>query len=234
MAESTRYARFALTFQSPWNIASETTHEWHHSFSVSGTIVMDPGDAGNTALDLAAPTLSLVSPKTSLIGWSYYQAGSTVSDAGGSWLPGEQAGQQNAYAVGAQAPQQLEVCILARCLVGRNTRGKNVYLRKWIHDVLAQEADPNSMLGLTNQAVTFNKWNNGAGPHDVVPVDPTGGAQGDGWTAEVHLYTHQLRRGAQRKSASGGSSLLSDLSTFVQDAAAIAKLAELAGSSGAG
>lgn len=228
MPRSTKYAGFALTFQSPWNIGSAIVHDWHSEFSVSGTILMSAADAEATALDLADPMVQLCSPHTSLVGWSYYPAGSTTAASGGEYTPAEHPCQQNAYGAGTQAAQQLEVAALARCTVGKNSRGKNVYLRKWIHDVLAVSTDPNALLGLTNPAITLNKWDNGAGPHDVVPVSPSTGLQGAGWSLEVHLYTHQLRRGSKRKTTSQSSDA-GPLSTLIQDAAALAKLAELAG-----
>jgi hypothetical protein len=234
MVRSLTYARFALTFLSPWNIASETNHEWHSEFSVSGTIAMTAAEAEETAQDLTSPMVQLCSPKTSFVGWSYYEAGQTVASAGATYTPDQYPCQQNGYAVGSTAAQQLEVCALARCLVGKNKLGKNVYLRKWIHDVLAEATNPNQLAGLTNEANVLAKWLTGSGPHDVVPVDPTGGAQGGPWTLETHLYTHQLRRGSKRKPATASGSLLSDIEQALQTAGALKNLSELVAESGAG
>jgi hypothetical protein len=201
MADSTTFHRFVLTMQSPWNLPGSTVHDWHCKFSVSGTITMTDTDAEATALELWTPIQDCVSSSTSLIAFDYYPSGSTVSTEGKTYAPGLHAGTQSAYIDKTGAKQQLEVCILARAAVGKNTLGKQVYLRKWIHDVLADPTDPNAIYGMTSPSSVLGAWNQGSGPHSVVPVDPTGGEQGGPWTFETHLYTHQLRRGPRRKKA---------------------------------
>jgi hypothetical protein len=219
----------AVRFQSPWNIANETTHDWNNKWAISGTIVLDQAAAEATALDLAQPILDLAHPHTSLIGFAYYPSGSTVATETGTFTPGEKPGTAVAYSGTGGGICQLEVCALARSLVGKSVRGKNVYLRKWIHDVQASAANPNSLDALLNAGSLFDAWNVGSGPHSVVPVDPTSGLPGAPWTVETHLYTHQLRRGAKRKKVATltGDSTLDTLIKAVGTAAAVKALLEL-------
>jgi hypothetical protein len=219
----------ALRFQSPWNIANETTHDWNNKFAISGTIVLDNADAEATALDLSQPIRDLAHPHTSLIGWAYYPSGSTVATQTGEFAVGEHPGTAVAYSGVGGGICQLEVCALARSLVGKSSRGKNVYLRKWIHDVQASVGDPNSLDALLNAGSLFDAWNVGSGPHSVVPIDPTSGNEGVPWTVETHLYTHQLRRGAKRKKVATltGDSTLDTLIKSVGTAAAVKALLEL-------
>jgi hypothetical protein len=222
VADSITYQRITLDMESPWNLQGDTVHVWHNKFSLSGSISMAEAEAEATALALWQPIAALVSPKTSLVGWSYYLAGSKTSASGTSYAPGTHAGTRNAYAAGLSYGQQLEVCVLATSAVGKNTRGKQVYLRKWIHDAAASETDPNSIAALNSPSTLFTQWDHGAGPHSCVPVDPTDGTQGAPWEAATHLYTHQLRRGPRRKKAAAGISLLN----LAQDAAAAKKILE--------
>jgi hypothetical protein len=207
--------------QSPWNLPGVTVHSWHNKFSVSGSIDMSDADAEATALDLFQPIQFLVSVHTSLIAWSWYKSGSTVAATGKDYSPGTHAGTAGGYASGGDPRQQLEVCALARSPVGKNSLGKPVYLRKWIHDVLGTAADPNVLSPMTNEATVLAKWNNGAGPHQVVPIDPTSGDAGAGWHFETHLYTHQLRRGPRRKKVAAPGLSVSDA---LQDLAALRSL----------
>jgi hypothetical protein len=225
---SSIFQRVVLTMESNWNIGSELTHLWRNSFHLSGTIDHTQADAELLALDLFAP-IKRLTMTASLVAWDYYPRSSSVSSASASYAVGTHKGDGSGYNGTATAlPQQLEVCVLARCPVGKNTRGKEVYLRKWIHNVLASAADPNTVETLNAPSVVCAEWDTGAGPHDCVPVDPTSGAQGGPWQLESHLYTHQLRRGSKRKAAAatgGIGALLDDLGK----AAALAKALELAG-----
>jgi hypothetical protein len=206
---------------SPWNLGTETHHVWHNKFSLSGSIAMNPTEAEATALDLWQPIAALTSVQTSLVGWSYYLPGKTVSEFGLTYDQGVHAGTGNAYALPVGPVQQLEVCVLAIAPCGRNTRGKQVFLRKWVHDVRSGTDTPNTISTEADPTATLAKWNHGSGPHSVVPVDPTGGAAGGPWTLQQHLYTHQLRRGPKRKRAAASAT---DLLDIVKDAAALRQL----------
>lgn len=178
-------------------------------------------EAEQTALDLWQPIAGMTSPQTSLIGWSYYEAGSKVASSGTSYAPSTHVGTHLAYDQANAAPQQLEVCILAVAPCGKNSRGKQVYLRKWIHNVLADKTDPNTHCALLNATNLLDAWNQGSGPHKLVPCDPTGGATGGPWAIQTHLYTHQLRRGPKRRKVQASSGTLSEL---VKDALALKSL----------
>jgi hypothetical protein len=222
------FQRVVLTMESNWNIGNELTHLWRNSFYLSGTIDHSQAEAELLALDLYKP-IQRLTVSASLVGWDYYKRSESVSSASASYPVGTHKADSSGYNGTASAmQQQLEVCILARCPVGKNTRGKEVYLRKWIHNVLGSAADPNTVETLNAPSIVLAEWDTGAGPHDCVPVDPTSGAQGGPWQLETHLYTHQLRRGSKRKAAASGdgiAGLLDDLGK----AAAIAKALELAG-----
>ncbi len=211
--------------ESPWNLPGVTKHRWHCKFSVSGTIAMNAADAEATALDLWGPIRRFTEPHTSLVEWAYYQSGHTSADLTGSYAAGTHAGDRSNYTTGTGHQQQLEVCILARCPVGKNTRGKQVYLRKWIHDVESDIADANAIMSNTGSPACLLEWIHGAGPHDVVPVDPTDGTQGGPWTVETHLYTHQLRRGPRRRKAAAGS-IVSDALKLAEDLATLKGLSD--------
>jgi hypothetical protein len=119
---------------------------------------------------------------------------------------------------------QLEVAIVCRCPVGKNIKGKQVYLRKWCHNVAPSDTDPNAHAPLANTAAILEPFVTGSGPNNLVPVDPTGGAAGGPWTIEPHLFTHQVRRGPKRKKApvAGGVSI----SNLLQDLAALKTVVE--------
>lgn len=207
------YQYVTLDIESPWNLAGASTHTWHCTFNLSGTINHSQTEAEALALDLFGPIKALSHPG-SLIGWSYCPQGSTVSTASATYPPGTHGCDGSGYvSLGSGTPQQLEVSALCRCYVDKNVRGKPVYLRKWIHGVLASTSDPNALAGRTDDSVILTNWNHGAGPHACVPVDPTGGQQGTGWTIESHLYTHQLRKGRKKPKAkaSNGAPSLGDL-----------------------
>jgi hypothetical protein len=230
MTDSKTYQRIVLDMESPWNLQGDSTHVWHNKFSLSGTIAMSAADAEATALDLWTPISALTGATTSLVGWSYYMAEQTVAAFGNTYATGTHVGTRNAFTAGLSYGQQLEVCVLAQAPCGKNSRGKTVYLRKWIHDAAAESTDPNTIAPLASPATLFAKWDHGSGPHSVVPVDPTGGTAGTPWTAHTHLYTHQLRRGPRKKKASGS---IGDISQALQDAAALRQLIEVIGSGAA-
>lgn len=221
MPDSNQFHRFVLTMQSPWNLPGQTVHNWHNKFSVSGSINMNDADAEATALDLWKPIRDLTTNKTSLIGWSFYLSGSNVAATVMTYAAGVHTGTLGGYSSNSAPGNQLEVCILARSAVGKNTLGKPVYLRKWIHDVLQNVGDPNSHEPLISEAGTLTPWNAGAGPHQVVPIDPTSGDAGSGWHLEQHLFTHQLRRGPRRKVKTADGLSVSDA---LQDLAALRAL----------
>lgn len=196
MADSTRYQRMTLTMSSPWNLGADTTHEWHCKFSLSGSTDLASADQEATALDLWDP-ISRLTNQTSLVAWSFYPIGATVSAGGATYPIGTHISNRVAY-TGAGTNQQLEVCIVPRNPVKKSSTGKQVYLRKWIHNCEADNSDPNAHNAITSLTNTFEKWNDGAGPRLLVPVDPTTGEQGTTWAPETHLFTRQLRKGPKR------------------------------------
>jgi hypothetical protein len=191
-----------LRFSSPWNLGTETSHIWSVGFSLSGAAPIPDASIETTALDLFEPIrqISGASGFSYLAGWSYYHSGSTVAYASATYTSTQHQCTHIGVSASGAFPQQLEVCVLARCPVGKSIKGREVYLRKWIHDVFSAPSDANSSATVINPTTTLAKWNTGSGPNLNVPVDPTGGAQGGPWVLEHHLFTHQLRRGAKRKS----------------------------------
>jgi hypothetical protein len=223
------FQEFVLTFQSPWNLGAEATHNWSQSFYVSGTITHDDAAAEAAGLALAAPALALAHSDTSLIGITYYPSGSLISTVQKTYTPGAQPAGGHGYLGGVGTWQQLEVAAVMHCPIGKNIRGKEIYLRKYFHAVQADQANPNALAPTIAHDLLFGVFNTGAGPHAVVPVSPTSGAAGGPWSLESHLFTHQLRKGKKKKKTSSGS-LIGDLIDAGLDAASAAALAaKLAG-----
>ena len=103
------YQGFVLTFQSPWNLSGVTSHKWHQTFYVSGTITHNDADAETAAVALAQPALSLATAQTSLISFAYYPAGSLVSTVNKTYPPTSHPGTGSAYSASPTQQQQLEV-----------------------------------------------------------------------------------------------------------------------------
>jgi hypothetical protein len=227
MADPITYPRFVLAMTSPWNLANETTHTWHCKFSVSPTAQMNFADAEATALDLFKPIAEFTAVTTDLYGWTYYPAGSKLSAAGTTYPQGTHKGTALGLATANAANAPGECCLVVRNHCGTNTRGKPVYLRKWIHNTFHLLNDPNTIGNLQHEPVSLQTWNTASGPHAVVPVDPTGGARGDGWHVEQHVYTRQFRRGPRRKPAAAAGGLTSDVINAVEKALQAKGLASL-------
>jgi len=228
MAESVKYQRFVLRFVSPWNLGTDTVHSWAVKFSCTGATNCPQADQEATALDLAAPILGFIRPLSYLEGWDHYPIGSATHDFGASYPKDTHPGTENNW-TGSNNQQQCEVCVLATAHVGESSKGRPVYLRKWIHDVCATVPDPNQIGTNKGDTTIYAKWNHGCGPHNLVPVSPSTGQQplGD-WASEPHLFTHQLRRGPKVKRTAAAS-----LIPGVTDAETVLKLYEkLAGIGG--
>lgn len=223
------FQEFKLTFQSPWNLSADTTKRWSHSIYVTGTITHSDAEAEAAALDLAKPALALASSKTSLVEFSYYPSGQLVSQTVKIYTPGAHPGTRSAYGTTlGDLDQQLEVAAVAHCPIGKNTRGKEIYLRRYFHDVLALSSDVNALAPLADPSHLLDPYNVGSGPHAVTPCSPTSGHAGTGpWVIETHLFTHQLRRGKKKKKAQSLINELIDLGLDAADAASLAaKLVE--------
>jgi len=220
-----QFQEIVLTFESPWNLAGKVTHNWSQSFYVSGTITHDDAAAEAAGLALAGPALGLASAQTSLVKITYYPSQSLVSTTNKLYAPGTHPGTAGLYN-GIGNPQQLEVACVAHAPIGKNTRGKTIYLRKYFHDVLSEATDPNALKQLTAPATALDVFKNGAGPHGVVPVSPTSGKDGgDLWTLETHLFTHQLRKGKKKKKPGAGT--LAVIEHLVADATDLTTLKDL-------
>jgi hypothetical protein len=199
MADSTTYGRFAWIMQSPWAKGGAATKQWSGKMSISGMPLADT-DAEVTGLDLWAPYRQLLEPNSSLIKMDYYAPGASVATLTYSYAPGAHPGNATGWNQEAWH-QQLEVCAVARCPVGKSSTGKTVWLHKYIHDVQCGPANASQIAALFNETALLDPWNNGAGPNKNVPVDPTTGVAGGPWSIETAAYTRQLRRSAKHKIA---------------------------------
>lgn len=218
-----QFQEFVLTFESPWNLAGQTLHHWSQSFYVSGTITHNDAEAETAGLALAAPALALATAGTSLIGLTYYPSGSLVSTTNKTYAVGTHPGTRAAYTSSSDPVMQLEVAAVAHAPIGKNTKGKQIYLRKYFHNVCSDVADSNAIGALAAPATLLQPFNVGAGPHSVVPCSPSSGHTGP-WTMETHLFTHQLRKGKKRKLSKSGAAALLDLLPGVHDAETLIKL----------
>lgn len=219
------FQEFVLTFTSPWNLAAKTSEEWSQSFYVTGTQTHSDTDAEAAGLALAGPALALASPRTSLTKITYYPSQSLVSTFNKVYTPGSHPGTASYIATEDLCEQQLEVTAVAHCPIGTNTRGKEIYLRKYFHDVSTKTGDPNTVGDLITPATVLAPFNTGAGPHLVRPCSPSSGAAGASWVFEPHAYTHQLRKGKKRKAPT--ASQLTQLLHAIPGVTDIATLAKL-------
>lgn len=195
MADPTTYHRIILKFESPFPKRLTDGQIWTLKFSLSGAALTSSADAAATAMDLADDVLAFCATTTSYIGWRYYAAGSTINEYGLDYETGAYPGTKAAYSdPGSLQNQQLEVCVLARCYVKQSSKGRPVYLGKHIHDVFSG-TESGEVPALV--AGTLHHFNTGAGPDALVPVDPTSGQAGTGWSVQAALYTRQLRKGVK-------------------------------------
>lgn len=196
MPEPTTYSRMTLKFTSPFAKYGESAHLWSIKFALSGAEITVQATADAVAQDLADGCRALATSETSFIGWLYYPPGGHVNTLSADYDSGTYPGTRSAYTDPTGAAEQLEVCALLRCPVGRNSLGRSKYLFKHLHDVTGGSAG--EIAALIDFDTTFAAWQTGAGPDSVVPVDPTTGVQGGPWTIHPALYTRQLRRGQKK------------------------------------
>jgi hypothetical protein len=202
LADPVTYQRITLRIQHPWNYAGENVHEWSVKFNLSGGQALLQTEIEPTVVDLFEPIKLLSRSDGHLVEARYYPPEGHSATWFKLYAATDHPCTQAAY-TNLQHQQQLEVSVLARAPIGKSATGKPVFLRKWIHGILADASNPNAMAAIENgtEATVLNRWNTGSGPRQIVPVDPTGGTQGGPWTFEPHLFTHQLRRGPKRKAA---------------------------------
>lgn len=198
-----KYQRFVLKMESPWSHPGQAVKHWQNVFNLSGSVSLLAGEMEATALDLFKPIQMLTTAQTSLIHWVYYPIGSNIKGGEQTYAPGTHPGNQTGYTNPASTyTSMLEVAALCRSPGNLNSRGKRVYLRKWVHDVIHDAGNANQLAGLaTGAGDPMHIWNSGAGPKLLVPCDPDDGFIGGPWTVELPLRTHQIRRGVKRKAA---------------------------------
>ena len=192
-----QYNRIRLNFSGAWNLGGKTAEVYSNQFVLSGASPLADASIEPTALDLFEPMRLLSTSGTELISFSYYAPN---AHAATKHVP-YPAGTHPCTAAGYLSPnsnlQQAEVCILCEGPTDKNVRGKQVYLRKWIHHV--QSGATGNEHGALAAGDPLAKWKNGAGPQLLVPIDPDSGMQASTWTINTHLYTHQFRKGKKRK-----------------------------------
>ena len=191
------YNRIRLNMSSPWDYGRQQPQLWSCNFVLSGAAPMTVfSDVETTALDLWTPISGLTQADTNLVGWSYYPPNSHSSTFAQTYAAGVHGGTGNGL-VTSTKQQQGEVCILCEGPTDKNSRGKQVYLRKWIHNVTCATGNQNQRPALVGDPVA--KWKTGSGPNLLVPIDPDSGMQASTWTVKTHLYTRQFRKGKKRK-----------------------------------
>lgn len=192
MSDPTNYQRITLQM-STYYARTGGQKVWSVKFNLSGDTPLDDADFRTTAQDLWNPIQRLTSANTSWVGALYYEIGSNINTFAHTYPLGTETGDLAAYESGGHETQ-LEVCAILRAACGRSSLGRAKYLMKHIHDV--QENAPGVLQTLAETpAVIMAEWITGAGPLDLVPVDPIGGAVGTPWQIDPNLYTRQLRRG---------------------------------------
>lgn len=202
MATSVRYQRIRLTLNSPWNQDGKSNEDWSVMFSLSGATNLLATEMEPTALDLFDPIKQLSHAATYLKHWSFYPIQGHAATGFMDYTLSQHPCTASAFATVTER-QQLEVCFLTICPVGKSASGKPKYLRKWVHGSVSDGSGNQRKAyaaGVTD-ATVFAKWNTGSGPKSVVPVSPTDGTQGGPWQLSGPLHTHQLRKGHKRKVA---------------------------------
>jgi hypothetical protein len=190
------YNRLRLNQQCDWNLGSKTKELYSSMFVLSGTgPLASLADAEATALDLWEPIRQMAT-YSELLGWSYYAPNSHAATFAKTYTAGTHPAAGTAW-IGTQNLQQREVCILCEGPTDRNSRGKQVYLRKFIHSV------PSDSSGNSHPTLAAGdplaKWKTGSGPNLLVPIDTDSGTQATTWVIKTHLYTRQFRKGKKRK-----------------------------------
>lgn len=194
------YQRIRLILNSLWNQDGKTSEDWGVTFCLSGATNLLANEQEPTALDLWDPFKQLCFGTTYLKGWRYYPIQGKASTGLADYPPATHPCTHSAFATTTEK-QQLEVCFLAECPVGKSATGKPVYLRHFIHDACSDgtgNAKKAYNAGVTD-ATVLAKWISGSGPRLLVPVRPGDGSQGGPWTIRTQLHTHQLRKGHKRK-----------------------------------
>lgn len=197
MPEPTTYHRMALKMTTPFAKEGGAQQEWESKFALTGTVPLTQADAEATALDLWQPIQKTTSPATSLIGWTYWPAGSTVNTMSNGYSIGTHVGNNQYYLTpSTKSPNQLEVVALCRAHVGVNTKGRPIYLYKHIHDVLSDSAG-HLAPPLGSFGDFLAKWNTGSGPNNLLPCAPASGGTGT-FSVAAGLFTRQMRRGSKK------------------------------------
>jgi len=193
-----QYNRLRLNQEVPWNLGSKTVEIYSNMFVLSGAAPLpDLATAEATALDLWEPIRQLSMGGNQLIGWSYYAPNSHAATWVKTYPASTHVADGSAYTGAPTQLQQREVCILCEGPTDKNSRGKQVYLRKFIHSVPSDTSgNSHATLAATDPLL---KWKNGSGPNLLVPIDTDSGQQASTWLIKTHLYTRQFRKGKKRK-----------------------------------
>lgn len=203
-----QYNFIRLNLECPWNLYGQTVATYSNNFVLSGAAPLADADAEPTALDLFEPIRKLASSGAYLASFSYYHPNVGTAAVHKTYTPSQHPCDASAWNQPYEQ-SQAEVCILAEGPTDKNTRGKQVYLRKFIHHVPHAVGDGNSIPASAVAGDPLAKWKNGAGPNLLVPIDADSGMQASSWTYHTHLYTRQFRKGKKRKVAA--KSTLDDL-----------------------
>lgn len=170
------YNRIRLNYQCPWDLATGGVETYSNMFVLTGaTALADLATAEATALDLHEPIRQLSNSGAYLLSWSYYAPNSHTATFQQSYAAGVKPCNGSAFSPTNSNQQQAEVCILCVGPTDKNSRGKQVYLRKFIHWVSASGSSNQHPSTIVGDPLT--KWKTGAGPNLLVPIDPDSGTQ---------------------------------------------------------
>jgi len=194
-----QYNFIRLNLECPWNLYGETVATYSNNFVLSGAAPLPDASAEPTALDLFEPIRQISHPGAYLKSFSYYHPNVATAAVHIDYTPGQHPCAGSAVSGTGMHPQQAEVCVLCAGPTDKNSRGKQVYLRKYIHWVQSDASSPNQIPAI--QATALDKWRNGSGPNLLVPIDADSGTQASDWTIDAHLFTRQFRKGKKRKAA---------------------------------
>lgn len=191
-----KYNTLILKYGVPWKGAVHTTSL---KTTFSGQPIADEADAAATALDLAGVFTTFQKPGIQWLDWIYYAPGATVATFAASFTK-QPNNQGDAYQSGPiNQPAAGEMAVMLYAPVGRSSKGKTTYLRKFVHGVPvgAGEGDVTPAVAMQNTGLSL--LSQGFGTANFVTVSPTTGAQSGAWAVANYYHSRQFRRGQKRK-----------------------------------
>lgn len=228
-------------FTSPWRGSG---HVWRLTANHSGTSFTTDPNRISWLQSLFGQFLLFISPQdtaTFCSGVKYYDGETSVplyeatfvneaaAAAAGYALGGSTvtANQGEAYSEAEAGDQRsgLESCCVLLAPVGTNSKGKPVFMRKYIHAVPGTTGQTNE-LPFNDLAQGYAAALGNGSLYGSRVLCSASGAQGD-WSADLYYGNHQLYRRAKKKTSLSSASTSSLLQRILESAAGSGLASEL-------